>query len=246
MQLRLLGTTGYHPNDRRQTACLMLPQAGVVFDAGTAMYRVRELLQTDTLDIFLSHCHLDHIIGLTYLFSVLYGHEDVSVRVHGEGDKLQAIATHLFAEPVFPALPPFHWQPLAGDVPLRDGGRLSWFPLKHPGGSVGYRVDWPDRSLAYVTDTTADPQAEYVERIRGVDVLVHECFFPDGWEERAELTGHSCATPVARVAQAAEVGRLLLVHINPLADDDDPLGLPAMRAIFPHTEIAEDRMCVEF
>lgn len=246
MQLRFLGTTGYHPNDRRQTACLMLPEIGLVFDAGTAMYRVREHLRTDTLDIFLTHSHLDHIIGLTYLFSVLCGHEHVKVRVHGEADKLDAIATHLFAKPVFPALPPLAWQPLTGAWPLSDGGRLTWFPLAHPGGSVGYRIDWPDRSMAYVTDTTADPHADYVQRIRGVDVLVHECYFPDGREDLAKLTGHSCATPVAQVAKAAAVGRLLLVHIDPLSHADDPLGLDKMREIFPRTEIAEDRQQIDF
>ncbi len=246
MQLRLLGTTGYHPNDRRQTACLMLPEIGVVLDAGTAMYRVREYLTTDSLDIFLTHSHLDHIIGLTYLFSVLDGRDRVAVRVHGEADKLDSIATHLFAEPVFPAQPPLVWQPLTGAVPVGGGGRLSWFPLSHPGGSVGYRIDWPGRSMAYVTDTTADPQADYVQWIRGVDVLVHECYFPDGREDFAKLTGHSCATPVARVAKAAAAGRLLLVHIDPSAESDDPLGLEKMREIFPRTEIAVDRQRIDF
>ena len=42
MRLVLLGTTGYHANDRRQTACLMLPEVGVVFDAGSGFYRVSE------------------------------------------------------------------------------------------------------------------------------------------------------------------------------------------------------------
>ena len=58
MKLVLLGTTGYHANDRRQTACVMLPESGVVFDAGTGFYRTAEYLQTDTLDVFLSHAHL--------------------------------------------------------------------------------------------------------------------------------------------------------------------------------------------
>ena len=55
MKLLLLGTTGYHPNDRRQTACLMFPELGVLLDAGSAMYRVSEYLQTPTLDIFITH-----------------------------------------------------------------------------------------------------------------------------------------------------------------------------------------------
>ena len=33
MKLHLLGTTGYHPNARRHTACLMLPEQGIVLDA---------------------------------------------------------------------------------------------------------------------------------------------------------------------------------------------------------------------
>ena len=71
MKLVLLGTSGYHPSDRRQTACLMLPELGVVFDAGTAMYRVADHLCTDTLEVFLTHAHLDHVLGLTFMFDVV-------------------------------------------------------------------------------------------------------------------------------------------------------------------------------
>ncbi len=246
MHLRFLGTTGYHPTDHRQTACLMLPEIGVVLDAGTGMFRVGRFLETSTLDIFLTHSHLDHVIGLTYLFSVLAGHKHVAVRVHGQADKLQAIRDHLFATPIFPAMPSMTWQPLTEDVSLQSNGRLTWFPLDHPGGSVGYRLDWADRSMAYVTDTTADLQAEYADRIRGVDLLVHECYFADGAEALAQSTGHSCATPVAQVARAAGVRRLMLVHIDPTADSPDPVGLEQMRAIFPQTEMARDGQAIDF
>lgn len=65
MKLVLLGTTGYHPNRRRHTACMFLPEVGVVLDAGTGMFRVRDHLATSHLDIFLTHAHLDHVVGLT-------------------------------------------------------------------------------------------------------------------------------------------------------------------------------------
>lgn len=242
MKLLLLGTTGYHPNDRRQTACLMLPQLGVVLDAGSAMYRVREHLRGDTLDIFLTHAHLDHVMGLTFLFDVLEGRSIERVTVHGEAAKLAAIREHLFAEPLFPVEPPFQMQTLAPQITLSDGSRLTHFPLKHPGGSIGYRIDWPDRSLAYVTDTVAAVEADYVAKIRGVDLLIHECYFGDDMPDQAELTGHSCLTPVAEVAAAARVGRMVLVHINPLLADDDQLDLAAARKIFPHIEVGVDRM----
>ena len=246
MKLLLLGTTGYHPNDRRQTACLMLPELGVVLDAGSAMYRVREHLTTDTLDIFLTHAHLDHVVGLTYMFDVLHGHQMQRVTVHGEQAKLDAVRQHLFSELLFPVEPPFQMQTVKKSFPLTDGGSLTHFPLRHPGNSIGFRLDWPDRSMAYVSDTVASKTADYVEKIRGVDLLIHECYFGDDMPDQAELTGHSCLTPVAEVAAAAEVGRLVLVHINPLLDSDDQIDLATARKIFPKTEIGVDRMELEF
>ena len=181
MRLVLLGTTGYHPNENGHTPCMLLPEAGVMFDAGTAMFRAPRLLATPTLDIFLSHAHLDHTIGLTYLFSVIHQHPLERVRVFGESEKLAAIEEHLFSELLFPARPPMEFCPVeAGQpVPLAGGGRMTHFPLAHVGGTIGFRADWPGHSMAYVTDTTADPAADYVERIRGVDLLLHECYYPD-------------------------------------------------------------------
>lgn len=246
MKLVLLGTTGYHPSDTRQTACMMLPECGIIFDAGTAMYRVREYLATPSLDIFLSHAHLDHVVGLSFLFDILYQKNVDGVRVHGDGTKLQALQEHLFHPDLFPVMPPIIWQPLNGPIDLPQRGRLTYFPLAHPGGCLGYRLDWPGRSLAYVTDTTARDDADYIPHIEGVDVLIHECNFADGWEEHAALTGHSCTSAVARVAKQAHVGLLILVHINPLANSDDELGVERARTIFPNTYIGTDLTEIEF
>ncbi|NUQ64398.1 MAG: MBL fold metallo-hydrolase [Pirellulales bacterium] len=246
MRLVLLGTTGYHPNESRHTACMFLPEHGVLLDAGTAMYRLAGYLQTSELDIFLTHAHLDHVIGLTYLFSVAYVHPLDKVRVHAEAEKLRAIDEHLFAEPLFPKRPPMEFVPLGDTEPLPGGGRLTHFPLEHQGSSVGYRLDWPGRSMAYVTDTTASLDADYVEAIRGVDLLLHECYFGDEQAEFARRTGHSHTTPVAEIARRAGVGRLVLVHVNPLATGEDPIGLATARGIFPNTVLGEDLMELDF
>lgn len=246
MKLVLLGSTGYHPNNDRHTACFMLPDSGVVFDAGTGFYRVRDHIRTKTLDVLLSHAHLDHVIGLSYVFDVLADRLPDRIAVHGRRSHLEAIERHLFAAPLFPARPPMDLVPLTESTPLACGANLTHFPLEHPGGAVGYRLDWPDRSMAYVTDTTAAPDADYRDIIDGVDLLLHECYFPDEMRERAELTGHSCASPVARLAAAAHVGRMVLVHINPLATGDDPIGIRQMRSIFPNTEVGRDGMTIDF
>ena len=214
----------------------MLPEFGIVLDAGTAMFRVSKYLATDTLDIFLTHAHLDHVVGLTYLLDILFERPLKSVRVHGPAEQLQSIREHLFSQALFPVEPPFESVPLTAEVALPRGGKLTHCQLKHPGGSVGYRLDWPGHSLAYVTDTTAAPDADYVDHIHGVDLLVHECNFPDGMEDHAELTGHSCTTPVARVAKRAEAGSLVLVHINALAVGADPIGLDAAQYLCKHSD----------
>jgi len=246
MKLLLLGSGGYHPSAQRHTACLMLPEVGVVLDAGTGMFRLPEHLATDELDIFITHAHLDHVIGLTYLLGLLHDRGMRRVTVHGTEGKLAAVREHLFAEPVFPIGPRFEMRPLDETVPLPLGGTLGWFRLDHPGGSIGYRLDWPGHSLAYVTDTTATADAPYIERIRSVDLLAHECYFSDDQAELARQSGHSCASAVAEVAQAAEVGRLVLTHIDPSAVSADSLGLESMQKIFPAIELGCDGMEIEF
>src|SRR6478736_2515209 len=237
MKLLLFGTSGYHPTERRHTACFMLPEAGIVLDAGTGFFRVREHIATTTLDILLSHTHLDHVVGLTFMLSTKWQRSIERITVHGQAAKLAAIREHLLDEHMFPAPLTCDWRPLE-DGPLTiNGARVTHFPVVHPGGCVGYRLDWPARSLAYVTDTTAAKNAAYVEQIRGVDLLLHECNFRDGQEEWAEKTGHSSTTRVAEVAAAAGVKRLVLIHLDPLDDSDDPVGIAAARRVFPNTEI---------
>jgi ribonuclease BN (tRNA processing enzyme) len=244
MRLIFLGTGGYHPNERRQTASLLLPEIGVAFDAGTGFFRAPERLGTKTLDIFLTHAHLDHVCGLTFILVPMLRGDITRVRVFGSAATLNAVKKHLLATEMFPVMPDFEWHVLTSSAALSDGSRLSWIPLEHPGGSIGFRIDWPDRSLAYITDTTAP--GDYADFIRGVDVLIHECYFPDDLSEWAAKTGHSAATPVAQLAKEANVGRLLLVHVDPQRPDDDPVGMDAIRSIFPGTELAEDLMEIEF
>ena len=245
MKLLLLGTAGYHPSETRHTACVMLPQAGIVLDAGTGFFRVREHLQTPTLDVLLTHAHLDHIAGLTFLLDTAWERNLTRITVHGEAEKLAAVREHLLADLLFPAPLNCEWQPLGERTLVVGGAQVTHFPLVHPGGCVGFRLDWPGRSLAYVTDTTAAADAAYIEAIRGVDLLLHECNFRDSEHEWAVKTGHSSTSLVAQVAARASARRLVLVHLNPLSDSADPVDLAACRRIFANTELGHDGMVLE-
>ena len=244
MRVVFLGTGGYHPNERRHTASVLLPDAGVALDAGTGFFRVQNAIRSSTLDVFLTHAHLDHVCGLTFILVPLLRGDLERVRVFSTQDTLHAVRTHLLAQELFPVEPDFEWHILTGSVALPDNGKLTWISLEHPGGSVGFRLDWPGKSLAYITDTTAP--GNYAGFIRGVDVLIHECYFPDELDDWAQKTGHSSSSNVAKLARAAQVKRLYLVHVDPQRSDSDPVGLNGIRAIFPETVLAEDLMEIEF
>ena len=239
MRVRFLGTGGYHPNARRHTACVLFPDLGLAFDCGTSAFRLAEHVVPKQLQVVLSHAHLDHICGLTYLLIPLLTGRWEQVAIYGTPETLAAVRTHLFADAIFPVLldqMTFHPLPetlVLGDVTIRH------VSLVHPGGCCGFRVDRADgKSLAYITDTTVN--GSYTEFIRGVDVLIHECNFPDDLQQWCRPTGHSHTSMVAQLARDAQVGRLYLTHIDPQRPDDNPLNLSAAQAIFPHTQLAED------
>ncbi|XZE20969.1 MBL fold metallo-hydrolase [Pirellulaceae bacterium SH449] len=227
MKLHCLGTAGYHPNDCRHTSCYALPESGIILDAGSGFYRIGELLRSNTLHILLSHAHLDHILGLTFVLDLLATTQLEHLHVYAERSKIEAIRAHLFHPSLFPLEPDFHWHALEdmGQEFSVDSAKVKWFPLEHPGGSVGYRLDWETTSLAYVTDTTCKVDAIYWKEIQGVDWLMHECNFSDEYSELAIKTGHSCLSDVLECAHRARISRLMLTHFNPLVLGADPVGL---------------------
>ena len=242
MEVHLLGTGGYHPNESRHTACVMIPELGIVFDAGSSFFRVRNHITTKHLDIFLTHAHLDHVVGLTFLKDVLFEQDVSRVTVHGRSTKLRAVQEHLFHKAIFPAAPQFDTAALEKVTQLSGNIRVASFDLDHPGGSVGFRLDTPGASLAYVTDTTKN--GNYLDEIWNVDLLIHECYFRDDYEQLALQTGHCCTRHATEIARQADVGMLVLTHINPLSEDEDPM-LEAARKIFPDTLIGVDGMVID-
>lgn len=232
MKLHCLGTAGYHPNGARHTASFFLPQASILLDAGTGVCRLGPLVRSREISILLSHAHLDHVVGLTYFLDVVATTPLERIHVYGESEKLRAIQQHLFHELLFPILPPIVWHAIEDATREWQVGSATcgWFPLLHPGGSVGYRLRFPEFSLAYVTDTTSLVDSDYWRHIQGVDWLIHECNFPDSAREIAHRTGHSWTSAVLENAHRHGIERLILIHVDPLAPDPDPIDLASATA----------------
>lgn len=249
MKIHCLGTAGYHPNDSRQTSCYYLPDSGIALDAGTGTYRLPQFLTGSSLDILLSHAHLDHTVGLTFLLDMLANHPLDRIQIWGESDKLDAVRDHLFHSLIFPARLEASWNPIDDSAEFAIGEtRVSWRRQDHPGGSVAYRLEWPNgKRLIYSTDTTGDTSPEYITWSRHADLLMHECYFRNEAAEWAQTTGHSWTDRVAEIARLNTPKKLLLTHINPLESASDPVESDLIRQqIKAETLIAEDGMAIEF
>ena len=261
MKLVILGSGGFFPTEAAQTACYFLPEHNLLLDGGTGLYRLPKYMPIAApLDVYLSHSHGDHTLGLHFLFASYFKKlldssaalvdeariADISkqanqllntTRIHVSETMMQTL------KPQF--LYPLDWRLLQTSEPLPGGGTLTWFAFDPAREEVGFRLDWPGHSLAYITDTIASPQAAYIEKIAGVDLLLHDCNLPDDKSALASTINHSSTSAVAQVAARAGVQRLILIHPNPVGWPIEP-DLPAAQKIFPATEIGRDGMEIEF
>jgi ribonuclease BN (tRNA processing enzyme) len=247
MRVEFFGTSGFHPNAERHTAGIFLPDAapGAAFllDAGTGTWRLTERPLPAHLHIFLTHSHLDHVVGLTFLIDVCY-QGNIDVTLYGEQSALDTVCNVLFDSPLFPL--PFEHKMVALEPnhPIEvEGVEVSISPLTHPNHSYAYRLKWPDRSLAYVTDTLGD--GAYFDFIRGVDLLIHERNFPDRLRDIAEASGHCTTSDLVAAAQDSGAKTVVATHFNPLTTSD-PLLEDDVYSLIPGVIAAKDEMVLEF
>lgn len=239
MVLTHLGSGGWMPDDERETSAHLVTcgESAVLLDAGTGTRRLVTspgvLGGVRRLDVVLSHFHLDHVVGLGYLDAL----QGVEVRIWGPGRQLYGTPTRelldrLLAPPLLRADPTAELEVLE----LGPGAVELWVSTahirrqdRHTAPSLAVRLD---DHLVYCTDTEHDPENAYFAA--GASVLLHEA-----WGARGPVgVGHSSATEAAQVAAAAQVERLVLVHLPP-GRQQRPL-LDAAREVLPRSELAQD------
>jgi len=242
MRLVVLGSGGYHPSETRHTACYFLPEPGVLLDCGTGAFRLEGFLPRERLSVLLSHGHLDHVVGLTYLLGFQARGLLGRVELYALPEVLDGIRQHLFSEVLFPVLPELVWKDIriGEDLSLPEGGKAVVLPVQHRGPTVGYLLQWPTATVAYLTDTTVAGSRQHIASLEGIDLLMHEWYFPDGYETMAQETGHTCLSQVLQLGREVQPKRLLLIHLNPLMNSAKSWGLDEETVAEPPIIVAKD------
>lgn len=220
------------------TSCVAVRVPGeppLFFDLGTgARYFGSTLPHDGTFrgTCLLSHLHWDHTQGLPFFTPLLHkGSElDVYAPAQEDGRTVASVMTTVIRPPLFPVT----IDQLPGTVRFHDvaDDEFSVGSIKvmsrfvpHVGPTLGYRIEWGGRSVAYISDhqqpydgsfSVSDGARELVE---GVDLLIHDSQYTSREFAQKSTWGHCTVDYAIWLARHCQVGRLALFHHDPSRTD---------------------------
>ncbi len=186
----------------------------VLIDASPDIRRQAIRHDLNWLDaLLLTHAHADHVLGLDDLrrFNAVM---DRAIDLYTEDSVIASLEQmfHYIFQPHRNVNKTFIAQLLP--MPIKPGaaltlGSATWLPIRLMHGrlpTLGFRVDWAGRSLAYCTDCSAIPP-ETLAQLQGLDVLIL-----DGLRERHHPT-HMTLDRACEFAQQIAANQTYLTHM---------------------------------
>jgi len=248
MQVIFAGTNGWYDTATGNTTCALLKtgEHSIILDAGNGFHKISGYLserKRHTAYLFLSHFHLDHIVGLHTLNRMRSLERLFIIGPAGTADLLGTVINSPFTVP-------FEEQPfevrlfeLPADEPELPFSVES-APLLHSTTTLGYRIRVGGKTVTYCTDTGYCDNA--VKLARDADLLIAECAYKTGQSNPG--WPHLNPETAARIAMESGAKRLALVHFDASIYKSMEERRDAQRhaqVIFTNTFAARDGMRVE-
>ncbi|HEX8851700.1 MAG TPA: MBL fold metallo-hydrolase [Gemmatimonadaceae bacterium] len=218
----------------------------IILDAGTGIRELgRSLIERANGapiagDIFLTHAHWDHIQGLPFFGPIFQRGNHFTIW----GSKsLETSIDRVVRDQMSPVVFPVTFEQLDAVIDFRElapgdaagsSYTVSAFPLRHPGGALGYRFatgNGASSALVYISDNELNPTASYdapkdwreqlVNFVSGASVLIHDTMYTREEYDHHRGWGHSTYEDAVELALDAGVERLVLFHHKPERTDDE-------------------------
>ncbi len=219
------------------TSCIEIFCGGkhLIFDAGTGIRNLSKKLVASNsreFDLFFSHTHLDHVSGLPF-FGPVYK-TDTKLRIWAghllPQRKIAQVLPKLMIDPLWPV----QLEQLSAEITFKDflAGetlqltediKIKTVLLNHPNRATGYRVEYGDYSISYVTDTEHYPDRmdnEIINLIQNTDIFIYDCMYTNEEYPNHINWGHSTWQEGVKLANEADVGKFVAFHHEPDHDDN--------------------------
>ncbi len=227
------------------TSCVLIDSEKyyVVLDAGDGIYKLDKYVKTEKpINLFLSHLHLDHIIGL-HMFGKFKFRQRINIYGYkGTRDGLR-IMRHPYTAPLsdLPLKIEIHdLQEGKHNLPFSFTCKL----LVHADPCLGYRLELDNKVVTYCTDTGICDNL--YELAKNADLLITECSFKSGQVEWR--WPHLRPEDAANIAKKANVNQLVLTHFDAhvyRTVEDRKRAQAAAKRLFKNTIAAYDGLEME-
>jgi phosphoribosyl 1,2-cyclic phosphodiesterase len=207
----------------------------IILDAGTGLRELGGKLLKDGVKratLLLTHTHWDHINGFPFFAPAF--REEFELRVMAGHLKssggVRAALEGQMTQPMFPV----PLQNLQANIDFVDfeagesftvGESVSVMtaPLNHPNGATGYRMEFGNKVLCYITDTEHVPgklDEAILELIAGADLVIYDSTYTDDEFPLKVGWGHSTWQEGIRLCQKAGAKQLAIFHHDPDHEDE--------------------------